>query len=180
MKRHGPRRPNRSQPRSKRKPALCNLQQELDFHRLPIAFRPECQIPAHRSSTDCTLANRPLSAARKAACTPSAGTAMPPNERDLVAQASCAREHSNPRSAAARTVESMHIWVIMPAITRRVILLSRRCSSRGVSRKLFGKFLRMMVSASLPGPRPPRCPSVPWRRLENSRSECRQSIVPYS
>ena len=53
-------------------------------------------------------------------------TVLPPKASAFVAQASCASWMAKPRSKAARTVVSTHMWVIMPPIASPVIPRLRR------------------------------------------------------
>ena len=95
----------------------------------------------------------------------SASTCIPPYASAGEAVASPATRQRKPRSKAARTVVSMHMWVIMPTTIRSVTPIARRRSSSSVPRNELGKCL---VSTASPGSGATSgwisAPSVPGRK----------------
>ena len=100
------------------------------------------------SSMRVTSAYGDESAAMKAAWTVAALIGFPRNSRSRVAQASSTRVQRNPKSKAARTVASTHMWLAAPHTTNSLTSSVRRRSSSAVSRKLLGKCLRTTISPS--------------------------------
>ena len=75
-----------------------------------------------------------------------AGTSSFLNFRSRVAQASEITVQAKPISFAARTVVSMHMWLIAPQMTSFVTSASFSRERSSVWKKLFGKFFSMTVS----------------------------------
>jgi len=82
--------------------------------RLTTDLRLGFEGPRAKARVSRTVAISSPSAAQKAACTASDGTRLPRCSRSGAAHASSRRRASNPRSAAARTVASTHMEVIIP------------------------------------------------------------------